>query len=78
MEDYKSITNYLKLDKYFIDENSKINFKYIYEDIIPKFKSLESKEKEILRISKDIYFIQIYKKKIFIFAILNYSKIRNI
>ena len=26
MEDYKSITNYLKLDKYFIDENSKINF----------------------------------------------------
>ena len=87
MEDYKSITNYLKLDKYFIDENSKINFKYIYKDIIPKFKSLESKEKEILRISKDIYFIQIYKKNLYFCDIelfqdkeyiIRIKKIRNI
>ena len=61
MEDYKNIINHLKLDEYFIDDDCKINFRDIYEDIIPKFKNLESEEEETLRIPKDNYFIQISK-----------------
>ena len=61
MEDYKSITDCLKLDKIFVDEQCKISFRDIYQDIIPKFKSLESKEKEELNISYRTYFIRMTK-----------------
>ena len=43
MEINNNISNEIKLDKIFIDENNKITFKFFYSNIIPLISSKKKK-----------------------------------
>ena len=62
MKDYKIITDQMKLNKIFIDENNTINFEDFYLHLIPKLKKPYSKTKEILRLEYKSNFIEISRK----------------